>query len=308
LTFDRAKIMGNGLAHSGLRGSLLWQYLQLMRPANLVTANADVLAGFAVAGLKAPAHLPWLLVSTTALYAGGVVLNDVFDARLDRIERPERPIPSGNVSRLNAARFGAALLAAGVVSALTASPMSGIIALLIAACAVVYDAWGKRQPLLGPINMGACRGLNLLLGISVVPSIVLPSWYLALIPVLYIAAITAVSRGEVHGGAKGPGLLALVLQSVVLVAVCAVAAVRGISGIWAAPFVLLWAWRVLPPFREAYIEPEPSHIRRAVKAGVLSLIALDASLAAAFAGPFYGLVVLSLLPAAGNIARLFAVT
>ncbi len=294
------------MVHTGLRVSA--EYLRLTRPANVVTAIADVLAGFAVAGLRSPAHLPWLLAATTALYAGGVVLNDVFDARLDSLERPERPIPSGRVTRPKAAMFGAVLLAAGVVAALTASPASGTIALLIAICAVVYDAWGKHRPVLGPINMGACRGLNLLLGISAVPAVVMPSAYLALIPISYIAAITAVSRGEVHGSGRGPGRLALVLQCGVLLGVCAIAAARGSLGLWAAPFIAFWTWRVLPPFWQAQIEPEPSHIRRAVKAGVLSLIALDAGIAAAYAGPLYGLVVLSLLPIAGSIARLFAVT
>ena len=33
------------------------------------------------------------------LYAAGMVLNDAFDAELDARERPERPIPSGRISR-----------------------------------------------------------------------------------------------------------------------------------------------------------------------------------------------------------------
>ncbi|MGB3292783.1 MAG: hypothetical protein WBB01_07355, partial [Phormidesmis sp.] len=74
-------------------------YLQLMRPANVVTAWADILAGYA-AGLGVgviafpSTTLVWLLLATTGLYAGGVVFNDVFDAELDTVERPERPIPS----------------------------------------------------------------------------------------------------------------------------------------------------------------------------------------------------------------------
>src|SRR4051794_10139688 len=72
-------------------------YLALLRPANVVTALADVLAGAAVAGEPWSASLPWLLASTACLYAGGVVLNDVADRTIDAAERPERPIPSGAV-------------------------------------------------------------------------------------------------------------------------------------------------------------------------------------------------------------------
>ena len=86
--------------------------LQLLRPANVATALADVLAGFAIAGLGNRAALPWLLLATAALYAGGIVLNDVFDREVDRLERPERPIPSGRIRTAHAAALGAGLLVA----------------------------------------------------------------------------------------------------------------------------------------------------------------------------------------------------
>src|SRR5262249_57822001 len=98
---------------------------------------------------------PVLLLATAALYAGGVVLNDVFDAWLDALERPERPIPSGRVTRRAAGVFGGALLAVGVAAALIASLLSGAVAALIAACAVVYDGWGKHRPVTGAGHMGA---------------------------------------------------------------------------------------------------------------------------------------------------------
>src|SRR5690349_14326443 len=89
----------DGGARGRLMGaSRIWPYLQLMRPANVVTANADVLAGFAAAS-GGWSKLPWLLAATCGLYAGGVVLNDVFDSALDQSERPERPIPSGRVTK-----------------------------------------------------------------------------------------------------------------------------------------------------------------------------------------------------------------
>ena len=81
-------------------------YLELLRPANVVTALADVLAGYAVAGLGDRRALYWLLGATACLYAGGVVLNDVFDRDIDRRERPERPIPSGRVSVAAASALG----------------------------------------------------------------------------------------------------------------------------------------------------------------------------------------------------------
>ncbi len=119
---ENEPIVPTGRLHSSTpsrssQAGTLGAYLELLRPPNVTTAVGDVLAGFAVAGLGRPWILPWLLASTMCLYAGGVVLNDVFDLEIDRVERPERPIPSGRVSRQRAAILGSALLGSGVVLA-----------------------------------------------------------------------------------------------------------------------------------------------------------------------------------------------
>src|SRR5207248_891350 len=122
------------------------------------------------------AALPWLLGAGIGLYGGGVVLNDLFDRKLDAVERPERPLPSGRAAVGGAALLGGGLLMLGIAAATVASATSGLLALLIALGAVLYDAWGKHRPLLGPLNMGACRGLNLLLGVSAAPGLVSQRW------------------------------------------------------------------------------------------------------------------------------------
>lgn len=299
----------------------LWPYLQMMRPANIVTAWADILVGFAASGsviilntvltgatLASLIPLAWLLLATTCLYGGGVVFNDVFDAELDAKERPERPIPSGRASRKSAILLGSLLLVLGVVTALQVSWLSAILAASVAFAALLYDAFGKHHPFFGPINMGACRGGNLLLGISAVPIMVGEQCFLALIPIAYIAAITAISRGEVHGGKATTGILALLLVGAVIGAMLALGLLQNYQVLAALPFVGLFAARVLPPFVQAVREPSSEKIRGAVKAGVLSLIVLDATVAAGFAGLPYGLLVLSLLPISMVLAQFFAVT
>ncbi len=286
--------------------SRFWAYLTLLRPANVVTALADVLAGAAAAGQAT--GLPGLLLSTAALYAGGVVLNDVFDAALDTVERPERPIPSGRASKVGAAWLGAGLLAFGVACAGLVSAASLALAAAVATAVLIYDAWAKHRALAGPFVMGTCRGLNLLLGASVTPVLLGVLWPLALMPVAYIAAITAISRGEVHGGRARTGWLAVGLVGAVLTVLIALGLTLRRPDLAVLPFAALLAWRVLPPFIAAAREPRPSLIGRAVRAGVLSLIVLDAALAACFAGSLHGLAVLALWPLSLGLARLFAVT
>src|SRR5688572_17489852 len=128
-----------------------------MRPANIVTAIADILAGIIISGYLAlpeyslvPVFL--LVLTTIGLYGGGVVFNDVFDAELDKVERPERPIPSGLVSKKNATVLALVLLVMAIVAAsfvhtggLLSLPV--LFAIIIAIAAVVYDKWGKHHSL-----------------------------------------------------------------------------------------------------------------------------------------------------------------
>jgi 4-hydroxybenzoate polyprenyltransferase len=284
-------------------------YLELLRPANVVTAVADVLAGYAVAGRANSPALPWLLTATVCLYAGGVVLNDFFDRELDAVERPERPVPSGRVPARQAAALGTALLAVGVVAAAQGTSAAGAVAAAIALLVVLYDAHAKRHALAGPVNMGLCRGLNLLLGVAAVPAALAGNWPIALISVVYIAAVTTVSRGEVHGGKAGAAAFALISLGGVLAALTVIGLDAGGSGqILALVLTALLGYRVLPRFWQVYKDPGPLVIRRAVKAGVLSLVLIDAAISAAYAGPLYGAAVLATALVAGSLARLFAVT
>ncbi len=297
----------------------LWAYLELMRPANIVTAFADILAGYGVAiGMAALAQdmsgiswsgPGWLLFSTLGLYGGGVVFNDVFDAGLDARERPERPIPSGRVSLAGATFIGGLLLIWGSYAAFQVNPYSGSIAVAIAACTLIYDKWAKHSIFWGPLLMGICRGGNLLLGCSILPFVLPDVAFLAFIPLIYIASITLISQGEVHGGSKIAGGSALGLVIVVTGGLLLLAYFHPSYQMHTAlPFVMLFGLLVIPPFFKAAVTPEAGYIRAAVRRGVLSLIVLNSAIAAGFVGVFFGLAVLALLPLSLLLARIFAVT
>jgi len=87
-------------------------WLLLARVSNLPTVWTNVLAGIVVAG----APLAWFLPAAAAaslFYTGGMCLNDAFDADIDTVERPDRPIPAGDVSRAGVFAGGAALMLMG---------------------------------------------------------------------------------------------------------------------------------------------------------------------------------------------------
>jgi hypothetical protein len=288
-------------------------YLQLMRPANLVTALADIFAGLAIANYNFstdPASISTVLllsISTFGLYGGGVVFNDIFDADLDAIERPERAIPSGKVSIYNATILGIVLLVIGIVSAYKVSNISGIIAVFIAILALYYDKFGKHQYYLGPINMGLCRGGNLLLGISVSVPALQNWWWLAILPIIYIAAITLISRGEVHGSSKNILYFGGLLYILVNLAQVNISYRFG-NVIIALPFILLHMWLIFKPLLNAIKNPIGPNIGKAVKAGVISLIVMDAAWVSVSGNYLLAIGVLLLLPISLFLAKKFAVT
>lgn len=288
-------------------------YLQLCRPANIVTAIADILAGVAIASFATPIDelnpfgVTLLCISTIGLYGGGIVFNDIFDLELDKIERPERAIPSGKVSLKNAWIFGSLLLVLGIVAAFLNDSLSGIIAFLIAVSALVYDKYGKHHTFLGPINMGLCRGGNLILGMSILANTVSEWWWLGILPVCYIAAITMISRGEVHGGNKNTLYFAAFLYITVSISQLVIAyRLDNLSP--TLIFVGLHIYLIFKPLLKAISNPIGPNIGKAVKAGVLALIVMDAAWVSVSGNFVIALFVLILLPISIKLAKVFAVT
>src|SRR3990172_6167608 len=109
---------------------MLRDWLELIRVPNVFTAMADVAMGFFFV-MPAAAEfdgsdaltLGLLIAASSLLYSAGMALNDVCDYEEDCRERPERPLPSGRITRRAAAWLGVGLLIAGLLFAAIASVM-----------------------------------------------------------------------------------------------------------------------------------------------------------------------------------------
>jgi 4-hydroxybenzoate polyprenyltransferase len=285
-----------------------------MRPANVVTSVADVLAGMAIAGYfmnwsENNFYLPLLLlcISTIGLYSGGIIFNDVFDAELDKVERPERPIPSGLISKNAAAIFGGICFFIGIFAAGLYSPTSRYIAAAIMIACLTYDKWMKHHSVLGPLNMGLCRGLNLMLGISIITSSLQTWWFLAIVPIVYIASITMISRGEVHGGSKKMLYFGGLLYALVIIGILYFAYSNGYLS-YAPVFIIPFALMIFIPLSKAIKNPIGPNIGKAVKSGVIALILMNAAWASAFGVFQIALFIVILLPVSLLLSKAFAVT
>ncbi|SIS08971.1 UbiA family prenyltransferase [Natronorubrum daqingense] len=303
----------------GVRATL-GTYAELVRVPNLFTAPPDVILGAALvsaagAGVDVvPMRIVGLAIASTFLYAGGTTLNDAFDAPEDEHERPDRPIPSGRVSRRTAFALGTSLLALGFVVAFVATGVSGgLVAGLLAAAIVVYDGWAKGTAA-GFLTMGATRGLNVVLGTTAgaVSLLSLPASAL-LVPLVvagYIAAVTGMAASETVGGNRGAVLLAIgaVLGSVLAVGGFHVSAGSGtLETATGLAFAVAFLWWVGRPLRAAVSDPTPATVGPAVGACVLGLVLLNAAFAAA-GGVSWALAAGVFLVPARGLSRVFDVT
>lgn len=293
--------------------SIIKHYVRLLRPANILTAITDVLAGIALSGITTGTlsnllpDMVLLGISTMGLYGGGIVFNDVFDVALDRIERPERPIPSGMITIKQAAVLGIVCFLFGVFAALLVNPVAGGIALFIVLTALLYNKWMKQYMLWGPLYMGLCRGANLLLGIAIIPGQLAVNGYLALVPLLYIAAITLISRGEVYGSDKKPLAFAACIYGAVLIAMGTFAYLNHHFWYVVLPLMLFSAM-IYPPLLKAMARASGENIAKAVKAGIVGLMLLNAGWCIAVGAFGLAAMIVLMIPFSVYLARFFAVT
>lgn len=290
-------------------------YIKIMRPANLVTSVADVLAGVAISGYFLTTEFeiqhvfPILLlcISTIGLYSGGVIFNDVFDAERDVKERPDRPIPSGSITKKDATVFGGICFTVGIMAAAMVNLTALALAGLIMIAALTYDKWSKHMTVTGPINMGLCRGMNLLLGVSIFsryPEI----WWLviATIPIVYIASLTIINRRKGNEKSKGTLYLAAFLYAFVIACILFIAHSKGfflLTIVFVIPFYLM----IFNPLFKTLDDPIGKNIGKSVKAGVIALILLNAAWASAFGIWYIALIIVALLPLSLWLNKTFTV-
>ena len=181
---------------------VLRAWLELLRLPNLFTVPGDILVGWSLGGLRG--GFPVMTVSASlCLYAAGLLLNDFCDAKTDAKERPERPIPSGRVRRWQVFLAFLGLSVAG----LTLAFHGALFAVALLSLIVFYNTVAKRLDGLGIWVMGACRGMNVLLGTAASWPLLQMPWpplaeTAALFFTVYIVAVSAVAKHEATPGAK----------------------------------------------------------------------------------------------------------
>jgi len=185
--------------------------LKLGRVSNLPTVWTNMLAALVLSGggLADTKVLP-LLIALSLFYIGGMYLNDAFDAEIDARERPERPIPSDQVSRATVFGLGFAMLGGGLAILVWIGTRFGsgtglwpaVGGLGLAAAIVFYDWFHKANPL-SPVVMGLCRVLvYVTAGLCVVVPLPEPLLIGAGLLLSYLIGLTYLAKQENLGEVK----------------------------------------------------------------------------------------------------------
>jgi 4-hydroxybenzoate polyprenyltransferase len=256
--------------------------LRLGRVSNLPTVWTNTLAGIVLAGGHAADRrtLP-LMVALSLFYVAGMYLNDAYDAEIDARERPERPIPSGQVSAETVFTAGFAMMALGlallawtgygVTGGTAIGPVMG--GLGLGAAIVLYNRRHKDNPL-SPVLMGICRVLvYVTAGLAFVPDLPPLLWIGALLLLCYLIGLTYVAKQETLGEVRN--LWPLLFLGAPLVYALA-AALRGPTATVLGAAFVLWVGVALWLLRRR----QPGDVPRAVVSLIAGIALLDAVLIA----------------------------
>lgn len=291
-------------------------WLQLLRAPNLLTVPGDPIAGVFLATGGDARLLPILFSAAAAslcFYSAGLLINDRADLAEDRAQRPGRPIPSGAVKPGTVLAVAAALLAVGEAICLLRGGRAAVMGLLLMAAVLSYNLALKKIRVLGPLSMGLCRGLSLLLGAAMTST---PDGFsaqgvsVAIILTLYIAAVTQLARHETESRRIGvsrwfpAGILLIGLAWISLMASPATTWERYFCAMVSA---LAWLTAVRAGFR---LRQNPANVPPVIGSLIGALLLLQAAFIAGAAttraGLAAGMLLLVLWPLNRFLARRFA--
>ncbi|MCZ9313009.1 MAG: geranylgeranylglycerol-phosphate geranylgeranyltransferase [Methanocorpusculum sp.] len=225
-------------------------YVTIIRPANAVVSGITAVIAYLIASGTNPLSAFLLFFIVTVICGAGNVLNDYFDREIDKINRPDRPIPSGAVTPGSAAVWAGILFILGILASLATNLWCLAIAVFNSLLLIAYAAKLKKMPLFGNLSVAYLSGSVFLFGGVLVG----PESFTVTLPLFAITFFGTLAReilkaaedieGDAAGGAKTLPMILGVQKSgylAVLLTLCAVVASVLPYSRWGAVYVVLIA-------------------------------------------------------------------
>ncbi len=277
-------------------------YLILVRFPNLFTLPSNILVGFVIVStLSQTAFVQVLFVVTISIliYCVGIILNDYFDFTIDKKERPNRPLPSGKISRKIAIILAFVFSILALILSFIMSVQTLAISSILLAVIFAYDKYLKKTSV-GPYTIATARVMNILLGVSVninnignYAQIVILTFVLS-ITFVYVSLIGFLSRYEIYGFSNNlklflfPTVLGVIIASIILFSYAGF--FRYDSLIILALFSFIMGLSFYEISKKDFLD-----IQKIIQNMILSIIILDSTFLSGIRGIELGLVVLTLL-------------
>lgn len=279
--------------------------IELVRAPAALTVPGDVVAGTAATrsvGRTAGGRI----LGSCLLYWAGMALNDYADRRVDTVERPRRPIPSGRVSPATALSLSIALTGASVARSCWAGGRRELMSTLPLAATVWGYNLGLKNTFAGPATMATARALDVLYGAG--PGNARKAAFAATTVGIHTFAVSTVARSEVAGSRRRTPTTALAATFGITAAMAARQRATGTRATPAAAALGTGALAVyLATVGRAQLDaigsPDPTRLQRATGAGILGMIPLQAALTAVRGDRPRAAALLGVFPIARELSR-----
>lgn len=184
--------------------------LVLGRVSNLSTVWSNCLCAWVLGGTGQGSVFTALLLGSSLMYVGGMYLNDYCDVKFDKEFRPERPIPSRQVSQRAVLLLTLGLLGSGYALVAWVNLQVALLGALLLALIVAYNLVHKKTGF-GVVLMAGCRtGVYLMVGAASLHGMNSEVVSAGILMFLYVLGITCLARTESTDGALSKtGLIAI---------------------------------------------------------------------------------------------------
>ncbi len=141
-------------------------YIEIIRPLNGLMTAAAVWIGSIVAGGSTVPTQPVILAMLSAflISGAGMVINDYYDINIDKINKPNRPLPSGKIKPRQALSYSALLFLAGIAISYFVNINELAVAVVVSVLVYVYSARLKKTMLVGHLIISLLVALSFVYG------------------------------------------------------------------------------------------------------------------------------------------------
>ncbi len=159
---------------------------EILRPINCLMGSLTIIIGLLNTKIGIPSeqlviNLIFGVITYFFLAGSGMVINDIYDIEIDKINRPTRPIPRGAISLRQARLLYTLYFLAGISLSIINSiifnlgMLNIIIAILFGFIGWIYAKWGKKSGFLGNVIVSISFSIGMLYG-AILNNSVIPNY------------------------------------------------------------------------------------------------------------------------------------